>query len=124
MGFVTKSRCKQMDQRILKNAFSKAIELDYTNGMATKSVDIKTDMGDISIIRKCGNTVFPELFLVKIKENEDMGHISPNTKGIAKEIRNLTCLENMDVNIIFKSHDQYNDEYSYACLIPVSIFNL
>ena len=66
-----------MEIQKLKNAFRKVKKLDYTNGMATKSIDIKTDMGDISIIRKT-NIRLGEFFLIRIKENQELGQIKPN----------------------------------------------
>ena len=112
-----------MNKTKFKNAFRKAKQLDYTNGMATKSIDIKTDMGDISIIRKSGNLNLPEYFLIRIKENKDMGHIKPNKTEIEKTIKEIVGLKGFDVNIKFKSHKNYNDQYKYSCILPVKLFD-
>ena len=109
-----------MDKTKLKNAFCKAKKLDYTNGMATKSIDIKTDMGDISIIKKT-NMRMGEFFLIRIKENQELGHMEPNKTEIEENIKHVTDLRGFDVNVKFKSH--VND-YKYSCILPVKIFNL
>jgi hypothetical protein len=112
-----------MDKQKLKNAFRKAKKLEYTNGMATKSIDIKTDMGDISIIRKT-NMRLGKFFLIRIKENKEIGHIEPNKHEIEANIKNISDLRGFDVNIKFKSHSNYYNEYKYSCILPVKIFSI
>ena len=111
-----------MNKTKFKNAFRKAKQLDYTNGMATKNINIKTNMGNISIIRKT-NTRLGTYFLIRIKENEDMGHIEPNKTKIEKTIKEIVGLKRFDVNIKFKSHKNYNNEYKYSCILPVKLFD-
>lgn len=112
-----------MNKQKLRKTFKKAKNRKYTNGMATKPVNLKTDMGDISIIKKFSPN-YGKFFFIRVKENEDMGHKEPNNKEIQDNIRSITGLRGFDVNIKLKSHEYYNNDYRYCCMLPVKIFNL
>ena len=105
----------------IRKALKCAKLLDYTNGMATESVDLETEIGKISVIRKSANPERNEHFLIRIRENEEMGHVSADRKGIEKKIKHMSILDNTDVNIKFKNHYP-DDGYNYSAIIPVDIF--
>ena len=111
-----------MNKQKLRKAFKKAKNREFTNGMATKPVNIKTNMGEISIIKKI-NDHNGTFFLIRVKENEELGHIEPNNKEIEANIKYITELRGFDANIVLKSHG-YTDKYSYRCILPVKIFKI
>ena len=83
----------------IKDSLKEAKISEYTNGMATKSIDIKTSLGDISVIRKPSNPDRNEFYLIRVKANQDIGHLEANRIEIAKKIKHMSILDNTDVNI-------------------------
>ena len=111
-----------MNKQKLRKAFKKAKNREFTNGMATKPVNIKTNMGEISIIKKI-NDHNGTFFLVRVKENEELGHIEPNNKEIEANIKYITELRGFDANIVLKT-DRHKNGYKYSCILPVKIFKI
>jgi len=105
----------------IKDSLKEAKISEYTNGMATKSIDIKTSLGDISVIRKSANPDRNEHYLIRVKANQDMGHLEANRIEIAKKIKHMSIVDNTDINIIFKNHYP-DDGYNYSAIVPVDIF--
>ena len=99
----------------LEQAFNKAQNLEWENGMATLPVYVERETEIVRVIRKCVNPKRPEIFLIQAEPNMEAGVMNVNVPELEKDVKEALGLYG-DIELNFQSMS-HPENSMHSCVV-------